>query len=342
MFSNRCSRANLCREGLDKIRTEIQKHSALLERIDISTRSLRDANPEVEVRKSLFNKQALETTRNVDGCGTKNDNSVVDTVSYQRNRALSQINSTLAPVTKISAPPEGDLIDLSDEVASPPSGSAHLSPLESMWNMNAVLPTPPETKPSSEGITISADNTFHTVRGLSSRDQPRTHKRSARSTSQRAERVRAANQEAPRPDATGITSQPSLPLSISPKLIHFSTPCELEQAKSLPFTNTNPFPVTYKVSTTRPQCYAVRPNFGTLLPDQTIDVQFILMEVLVGSEEELKRRDKFRIQSVPVEDVAHGSMFDWKADKAGARIEEVKIKVELVMKEEGADTGTSV
>lgn len=66
------------------------------------------------------------------------------------------------------------------------------------------------------------------------------------------------------------------------------------------------------------------------------------MEVLTGTEEELKRRDKFRVQSVPVEDVAHGNLFDWKARDSGAVIEESKIKVELVMVEQRVVDGKEV
>lgn len=66
-------------------------------------------------------------------------------------------------------------------------------------------------------------------------------------------------------------------------------------------------------------------------------MQFIFMEVLEPAEEANygKRRDKFRVQSVPVTDVAHGNLFDWRKDKEGARIEEAKIKVELLVLSRG-------
>lgn len=295
-----------CSDGTRKaacdIKTDILKNAALFERIHSSSESLRAANRSIAVRDSLFNTP------------TAND-------SVDRGVLTTNLRS---------------------EAASPSLGPARLSPLESMWSLDSALPPSSEVRSSSASrrTALKEDAAFHTVRGLSPRDQGRASKRPSRSSSRRAEK-----ESFPIPETSSISSissQPSVPIAISPKLIRFSTPCEHEQAKSLPFTNTNPFPVTYKVSTTRPTSYAVRPNFGTLLPDQTVDVHFILMEILTGTEEELKRRDKFRIQSVPVEDVAHGNIFDWKARDSGAKIEESKIKVELVMSEEPAIVGTDV
>jgi hypothetical protein len=315
----------------------IQENASLLGRIKSTTQLLRDANPHLSVQKSLFEvpvtSASTERFEKREDPEPKTGKPLVDTRSYQRSKAMSQIKAAIASVPH-DIPPEGDLIDFSEENSGPVTRSPRPSPLESMWKMSDSLATNSNEIPSSHQKSISNDSAFHTVRGTSARNQTKAYEKSHKTTPQGGNKGAHSPNNVNEDSPSNFTAKHSLPPALSSKLIRFISPCDHQQAKSVAFTNTNLFPITYKVSVTRPQSYAVRPNFGTILPEQTIDVQFILTETLVGSEEEVKRRDKFRIQSVPVEDVAHGSMFDWKTDKVGARIEELKIKAEIVMREE--------
>ncbi len=354
----------------------------LWETIRKTTSTLRDSNPDINVPESLLPSRTdtvaamIETPSN--GKTSQNLNGVpaANTTEYRRTMDVAQIKATIASPPQ-SPHPEEDLIDLTEDGPND-FKSPMLSPLESMWNLDALNPSLLEIDPLPAQLfpMAVAENTFHTVRGPSARNRTNAH-RAPRSVSRHtnnyyrepkvAEETGISSQTAPRsvsrhtnnyhreskatedagipspntPTVPSISSQPSLPISISPKQIRYTSPCDHEQTESLAFTNNNPFPVTYKISTTRPQSYAVRPNFGTLLSGQRVMVQFILMEILEAGDvgrEQAKRRDRFRVQSVPVQDVAHGSMFDWKSDREGARIEELKIKVELVASEGGSET----
>lgn len=56
-------------------------------------------------------------------------------------------------------------------------------------------------------------------------------------------------------------------------------------------------PLAYKVKTTAPQRYCVRPNNGVLPPGETIEVQ-VLLNIVKDAPPNLETRDKFQIQSI--------------------------------------------
>lgn len=337
----------------EEVRTEVSQKEKLWLGMKATTDTLREHNPDITVPRSILPPPSKldgplatqsEAVENI--IPVKAPTPVVDTKPYRRAMAIAQIQATIASPPQ-SPPREVDLIDFTEEIAIPTIASPKIFPLESMWNQDPLKPEASGAQEDQGQLQAAPESVFHTVRGPSSTSRANTSAhRASRSTSrhvsgyeQLPDRTKDTATSSPSQtlSTTNITSQPSLPISISPHKIQFTVPCSIEQVQTLKFTNPNPFPVTYKTSTTRPQSYAVRPNFVTLLPEQRIDVQFIFMEVLEPAEEANygKRRDKFRVQSVPVTDVAHGNLFDWRKDKEGARIEEAKIKVELLVLSRG-------
>lgn len=89
--------------------------------------------------------------------------------------------------------------------------------------------------------------------------------------------------------------------------------------------------VAFKVKTTSPKKYSVRPNTGVVLPRSTCDV-VVTMQTQREAPPDMQCKDKFLVQSVVapsginVKDVT-GEMF---AKESGNKIEEVKLRVTYV------------
>lgn len=90
-------------------------------------------------------------------------------------------------------------------------------------------------------------------------------------------------------------------LSISPsETIEFSqAPGQAPPKSKLVLTNTQSSPVAFKVKTTKPKSYLVRPSSGTLKPSDTQEVQIIL-QVGVDADDPQKA-DRFLVQAVKVD-----------------------------------------
>ncbi|KAK4047112.1 phosphatidylinositol-binding protein scs2 [Microbotryomycetes sp. JL221] len=111
--------------------------------------------------------------------------------------------------------------------------------------------------------------------------------------------------------------------------------------KTLSVTNSNQQPVAYKVKTTAPKQYCVRPNSGRIEPGETVEVQVLLQPMKEEPAPGTKCRDKFLVQSVIID----GSKQDlglqelWtsveKEDKAS--IHEQKIRCAYLSSQDGAN-----
>ncbi|KAI8057039.1 PapD-like protein [Syncephalis plumigaleata] len=64
--------------------------------------------------------------------------------------------------------------------------------------------------------------------------------------------------------------------------------------------NSNSFPVAFKVKTTTPRQYCVRPNAGRIEPGETVDVQVVLQPMREDPPPDFRCRDKFLVQSVAI------------------------------------------
>ncbi|KAJ8632195.1 hypothetical protein MRB53_025531 [Persea americana] len=137
-------------------------------------------------------------------------------------------------------------------------------------------------------------------------------------------------------------------LSIHPTELKF--PFELKKQSSCPLQLTNKTDqyIAFKVKTTNPKKYCVRPNTGIVLPGTTCDVT-VTMQAQKETPPDMQCKDKFLVQSVvastgaTVKDITP-EMFNKEPGKA---VEEFKLRVIYVAANppspvpEGSEEGSS-
>ncbi|KAI0346003.1 VAMP-associated protein [Trametopsis cervina] len=77
----------------------------------------------------------------------------------------------------------------------------------------------------------------------------------------------------------------------------FNRPLTTHVKRTLAIKNTNSQPVAFKVKTTAPKLYCVRPNSGRVEPGETVEVQVMLQAMKEEPPLAVKCKDKFLIQS---------------------------------------------
>ncbi|KAL4785757.1 PapD-like protein [Aspergillus varians] len=115
---------------------------------------------------------------------------------------------------------------------------------------------------------------------------------------------------------------------LDPPELGFKRPFNREICQVLHLTNNNPDAVVFKVKTTAPKHYCVRPNSGRIEPGKHVEVQVLLQAMKDEPALDAKCKDKFLVQTVAVtkdmEFANVGSIFE-KATKSA--IQERKIRV---------------
>ncbi|KAL4399527.1 phosphatidylinositol-binding protein Scs2 [Malassezia pachydermatis] len=90
-------------------------------------------------------------------------------------------------------------------------------------------------------------------------------------------------------------------VEISPSAqLGFARPLTKVVKRSLHITNSNSQPVAFKVKTTAPKQYCVRPNSGRIEPGERVEVQVLLQPLKEEPPMNAKCRDKFLIQSTVI------------------------------------------
>ena len=70
-------------------------------------------------------------------------------------------------------------------------------------------------------------------------------------------------------------------VEVSPDILSFQRPFTIDVVKcELKISNTGKDPLVFKIKTTAPKTYCVRPNAGLILPDETKIVQGIPILVI--------------------------------------------------------------
>lgn len=87
---------------------------------------------------------------------------------------------------------------------------------------------------------------------------------------------------------------------LEPTELGFKRPFQHEVTQNLRLRNPHSDPVAFKVKTTAPKQYCVRPNSGRIDPGQTVEVQILLQAMKEDPPPDAKCRDKFLVQSVLV------------------------------------------
>ncbi|KZF25692.1 VAMP-associated protein [Xylona heveae TC161] len=89
-------------------------------------------------------------------------------------------------------------------------------------------------------------------------------------------------------------------IELHPPELGFRRPFTREVAQVLRLINNNPEPVAFKVKTTAPKQYCVRPNSGRIESGKEVEVQVLLQAMKEDPPADARCRDKFLVQSVAV------------------------------------------
>jgi len=84
--------------------------------------------------------------------------------------------------------------------------------------------------------------------------------------------------------------------------LEFNRPFTQQVARYLKVRNPHDSAVAYKVKTTAPRSYCVRPNSGRIEPGQEIEVQVLLQAMKVDVPLDMKCKDKFLLQTTSIKD----------------------------------------
>ncbi|KAI5812597.1 PapD-like protein [Pyronema omphalodes] len=89
-------------------------------------------------------------------------------------------------------------------------------------------------------------------------------------------------------------------IELDPSELSFQRPFTREVIQTLRIKNTNYDPVAFKVKTTAPKMYCVRPNSGRIEAGKEVEVQVILQAMKADPPSDFKCKDKFLVQSVAI------------------------------------------
>ncbi|KAH9211748.1 hypothetical protein DL95DRAFT_525540 [Leptodontidium sp. 2 PMI_412] len=125
----------------------------------------------------------------------------------------------------------------------------------------------------------------------------------------------------------------SLPIVVSPSALTYTPPHSKDQQLPVNLHNPNNKPIQFRVKTTAPRKFCVRPNRGTIDAGATVQLNFIsVSKKNADCKLEGVDIDKFAIESLVI---APGESFDWNRDgeRRRAEVQRVKIVAESVWKE---------
>ncbi|KAL4889035.1 MSP domain protein [Aspergillus ambiguus] len=132
---------------------------------------------------------------------------------------------------------------------------------------------------------------------------------------------------------------------LDPPELAFKRPFNREVCQILHLNNENPEAVVFKVKTTAPKHYCVRPNSGRVEPGKTVDVQVLLQAMKEEPAPDAKCKDKFLVQTVAVtRDMEFANVTSIFEKSSKSSIQERKIRVnwlpagESPVAEQGVDT----
>lgn len=123
-----------------------------------------------------------------------------------------------------------------------------------------------------------------------------------------------------------------MPPSLSPSAqLDFSRPLTALSTRPLVLSNPNSFPVGFKVKTTSPSRFCVKPNAGRIEPGQKAAVQVMHLALSAEPQADAKSADKFLIQSaqIPASLASVSHMDFWtvleKQDKTSIRQQKLRV-----------------
>ncbi|KAI9671720.1 MAG: phosphatidylinositol-binding protein scs2 [Alyxoria varia] len=117
---------------------------------------------------------------------------------------------------------------------------------------------------------------------------------------------------------------------LDPVELGFRRPFNHEVSETLRLKNPHSDPLAFKVKTTAPKQYCVRPNSGRIEPGDQVEVQVLLQAMKEDPPLETKCRDKFLVQSVAIPAEQDASNWTGIEQVAKSSIQERKIRVNFL------------
>ncbi|KAG6890835.1 hypothetical protein C0995_003268 [Termitomyces sp. Mi166 len=120
-------------------------------------------------------------------------------------------------------------------------------------------------------------------------------------------------------------------VSLNPSTsLGFKRPLTQLVKRSLTITNHNSLPVAFKVKTTAPKLYCVRPNSGRVEPGESLDVSVMLQPLKEEPPSNVKCKDKFLIQSTlitPAKETMNSADIWSSSDTEEGKVHQHKLRV---------------
>ncbi|KAF1940782.1 VAMP-associated protein [Clathrospora elynae] len=131
-------------------------------------------------------------------------------------------------------------------------------------------------------------------------------------------------------------------VELDPPELGFRRPFQHEVSQTLRLKNPHSDPIAFKVKTTAPKQYCVRPNSGRIEPGKDVEVQILLQAMKEDPPPDAKCRDKFLVQSVLVtadKDFTNvGSLWSHIEQTSKSSIQEKKIRVLFLAPDDATST----
>ncbi len=120
-------------------------------------------------------------------------------------------------------------------------------------------------------------------------------------------------------------------MEVSPATLEFSAPFVEPQSSYLTLTNNTSKILAYKIKTTAPKTYYVRPNALTVNPGENINVAVMLQGLEAEPAADFKCRDKFLVVSIPVSgEIPQNISESWSELEARTSEKSVSTKIHVV------------
>lgn len=125
-------------------------------------------------------------------------------------------------------------------------------------------------------------------------------------------------------------------IEILPDILEYKPPLTEQSTEYATITNNSPETIAFKVKTTAPKFYCVRPNAAVVAPGETVQIQVIFLGLAEEPSVDIKCRDKFLVITLPApHDLGDKSVAEaWSELEAefGSQAISKKIKVKYAQK----------
>lgn len=127
-------------------------------------------------------------------------------------------------------------------------------------------------------------------------------------------------------------------MQVSPKALEFKSPFTKQQTQEVTVTNDTSKEMAFKVKTTAPKLYCVRPNASTVAPGESVTVNIILQGLAAEPAVGTRCRDKFLFVSVPCDSSVDAKTVskEWSSIQKASGVSSTDIKMKVNFNYEGA------